>query len=458
MADEAEDPAPTTTEQPSIEQNNVSEDSEEGFGKDWQSLFVITVGNFVEWYDFGVVGVVAGELGANFFPESQANLVEGFFIFGIAFIVRPLGAYLFGSIADKFGRAFSLKLSIATMGVATFGFCICPTYHTVGYVGTVMLALCRVIQGLSVGGEGYTAVVYLYEKVDPNQKVWFLSLNSLSSLAGCIFGNFVVFVLQWTISKEGMESYGWRIPFVISCILIAFASLFRQRLTETDAFEEEEQIQNDQCLDTIEWPALGALVCMKCSDPFWTLTAWLPDFLYSDRNLTGANLAIVLVQIAAAMFLILGASVLDNMEWEKIMLACKVTSTVVFQPLFFYMLPAISNSFNLFWILLPYIVIEYAFTGLMDVYAMKLLPTVHTRATTMSLAHNFSGYVWGTLPFWSSLMVSRGASSQYVGVLLFGFAMIAITAVAAVFNFESKFTGKKAMSKKTIDPPTLLGS
>ena len=164
-----------------------------------------------------------------------------------------------------------------------------------------------------------------------------------------------------------MESYGWRIPFVISCALIAFAAVFRQRLTETHAFEEEEQIQNDQCLERVEWPAFAALVCMKCSDPFWTLTAWLPDFLYHERNVTGANLSIACVQAAAAIFLILGASVADNLEWEKIMLACKVTSTVVFQPLFFYWLPSISNSFSLFWMLLPYVVIEHGFSGLMDV-------------------------------------------------------------------------------------------
>jgi len=413
----------------------------------WSSLMLITVGNFVEWFDFGVVGVVAGELGKNFFPggESQSRMVEGLFIFGVAFLIRPIGAAVFGRIADTYGRSISLQLSIAAMGVATLGIGMCPTYNTIGISGAVFLIIFRLIQGISVGGEGYTAVVYIYETANRDHKVWFLSMCQLSCLAGCVFGNLVVYILQATLTKEQMTEYGWRFPFLLSFAMILAASYFRQQLTETGEFLQEAESTEQagsSCAGNVEWPTLFALIAMKCSDPFWTLTAWLPDHLY-EQGVTGANLGVVLSQVLVACVLATFISVFDRVNYYPYMVMSKIGAVLIGIPIVFFSLPVLNSAPLVFAATAPLMLFEFTFNCLMDVYSMKLLPNVKTRATTMALAHNLSGWVWGTLPFWASVLVANGVNPQYVGVLLLTVATCALLSMHVVYQNESSFTEVK---------------
>jgi MHS family proline/betaine transporter-like MFS transporter len=289
--------------------------------------------------------------------------------------------------------------------------------------------------------------------VDPNQKVWFLSLNQLSCLIGVIFGNLVVFILQTFLSKEAMISYGWRIPFWISFLFILVASSFRQNLTETEAFEEAEE-QTDNANDTtVEWPTLFALISMKIADPFWCLTAWLPDYLF-QKGIQTANLAVVLVQLTTAIAIMGLARIADGIDWYKYMVASKIAAAFIGYPMLFLLLPYIRSTVSVFWALVPIVTFEFCFNALMDVYCMKLLPKVQTRATTMALAHNISGFVWGTLPFWASLIISNGADPIWVGFMLFTVAIISLCSVFVVRRFENKLTN--ASQSKT--PPPLENS
>jgi len=446
--EEDEEKTTTTIASPEAKDVDRSVDSDDSRNvsskplKLYNQFFVIAVGNFVEWYDFAVIGNVAEQIGENFFPPADDKLSKGFLIFSVAFFVRPFGALLFGYIADTYGRVFSLKVSIGLMGAATLGLGICPTYSMVSYAAPIILITLRLMQGISVGGEGYTAAVHLYEKVEEDSRIWFLAMNQFSQMLGATIGNIVVYILLTTLSEEQMSSYGFRLPFILSVILIAIAFVMRTNLQDSEEFinRETKEIITNPIRETMtkHWKVLIAIVLMRCSDPMWTLTTWLPDYI-SESHQNGSkesNMAIVLALTISTILSIPFLLLSHKLPWENLMILFKLAAACIGCPLLFGLL----NDYMTHWliltaIVLPYIFFESIFYILLDAFCFTLLPFVGTRTTTITLAHNISAYVFGTLPLWSSMIVESGKPIWYVGIMLSSFA---IFSVGVIFFVKSK--------------------
>ncbi|WP_051423385.1 MFS transporter [Arthrobacter sp. MA-N2] len=198
------------------------------------------IGNFMEWFDFAVYGFVATIIGATFFPAGDATsqLLASLAVFGVAFFFRPLGGAVFGYIGDKIGRRTSLALAIIIMSVATALIGVLPGYAGIGVAAPILLVTIRCIQGLSVGGEWTGASSFLVEYAPDRKRGLWASLIAATAALGIIGGSGAVFLLSNVLSVEDMNSFGWRIPFLLALPIGLVGLFMRMKLEDTPVFQE----------------------------------------------------------------------------------------------------------------------------------------------------------------------------------------------------------------------------
>src|SRR5205085_1734527 len=159
--------------------------------------------------------------------------------FAATFLMRPLGGWLFGYIADRYGRRLSLTLSVVCMCFGSLIIAVTPTYASIGVAAPAILALARIIEGLSLGGEYGASATYLSEVADPKRRGFYSSFQYVTLIGGQLTAIIVLLLLQKVfLTPEELKDWGWRIPFVIGALLAIFAAVMRRNLQETDAFEE----------------------------------------------------------------------------------------------------------------------------------------------------------------------------------------------------------------------------
>lgn len=201
-------------------------------------------GTTLEFYDHFIYGSAAALVFPKlFFPQSDpltATLLS-FASYGVAFVARPLGAAIFGHFGDKFGRKSVLIVTLLMMGLATFGIGLLPTYGSVGMLAPLLLVLLRVIQGLALGGEWGGAAIMVNE-LDPEGRRRGLlgSLVQLAAPIGLLLANGVFALVTWMVSEEAFLSWGWRVPFLLSALLVAVGMYIRANVRESAVFEKAE--------------------------------------------------------------------------------------------------------------------------------------------------------------------------------------------------------------------------
>lgn len=208
-------------------------------GFPFKKVLVGTIGTAMEWYDFGVYGFFAAIIGQQFFPAQDAisSLVAAFGAFAAGFLARPFGAILFGQLADRKGREFALTASVMLMAIPTFIISILPTHEMIGASAGVMLVLCRILQGLSVGGEHTTSIVYLVEHAPKHHKGLAGSFAPFGASVGILLGSAVGALLNNVLSMEQLESWGWRLPQAVG-LLLAVVGLWIRRQNLSHATPE----------------------------------------------------------------------------------------------------------------------------------------------------------------------------------------------------------------------------
>jgi MHS family proline/betaine transporter-like MFS transporter len=199
----------------------------------WTLRRVVTagvIGNVLEWYDFAVYGFFAPILAAQFFPSTdpRVSLLAAFAAFAVGFLMRPVGAALFGHIGDRYGRARALLLSVAMMAVPTVLMGLLPTYETIGIAASVLIVVLRMCQGVAVGGEFTASIVFLAENAPPRRRGFFASFSMFGATTGTMLGSAVGALLTTTLSPEALASWGWRAAFV-SGIAVAVVGVVIRR-------------------------------------------------------------------------------------------------------------------------------------------------------------------------------------------------------------------------------------
>jgi MFS transporter, MHS family, proline/betaine transporter len=195
-------------------------------------------GNVLEWFDFAVYGYLAPIIASQFFPSKNklASILLTYGIFAIGFIVRPLGAIFFGHLGDTRGRKTALILSSITMAIPTFAIGILPVYSQVGLLAPFLLMICRIFQGLSLGGEFTGSFIYLIEQAIPGRKGFFSCWADIGCSLGMILGSACAALLNSVLTPEQLANYGWRLPFLSGIFLATVAIWMRSKLFESVAF------------------------------------------------------------------------------------------------------------------------------------------------------------------------------------------------------------------------------
>ncbi|WP_273717924.1 MULTISPECIES: MFS family transporter [Bartonella] len=208
------------------------------------SIISSASGNLVEWYDFYVYSFTSIYFASQFFPSDGdvvTELLKSSIVFFIGFLMRPIGGWLFGFIADRYGRKRSLLISVFMMCGGSFLIALLPTYETIGTTAAVLLVLLRMIQGLSVGGEYGTTATYMSEVALKKRRGFFSSFQYATLIGGQLLASLVMFILALYLTEDQLKAWGWRIPFVIGGCGAIVAIYLRRSLHETTTKESRSQ-------------------------------------------------------------------------------------------------------------------------------------------------------------------------------------------------------------------------
>src|SRR5262245_26509378 len=201
-------------------------------------ILASSLGTLFEWYDFYLYGALAGFFGGLFFPKGNdtAQLLASLATFGAGFGVRPLGAVVFGHIGDRIGRKYTFLVTLLTMGLSTALIGLLPTYASVGLAAPVLLVALRLVQGLALGGEYGGAATYVAEHVPDAQRGYYTSFIQTTATLGFFASLGVIGAVRLALGPEAFASYGWRIPFLCSVLLLAVSLYVRVRMQESPLF------------------------------------------------------------------------------------------------------------------------------------------------------------------------------------------------------------------------------
>ena len=203
-------------------------------------LFASMIGTTIEFFDFYIYATAAVLVFPTlFFPTSDptAALLASMALFGVAFFARPIGSALFGHFGDRIGRKTTLVAALLTMGVSTVAIGLLPTYASIGIAAPALLALCRFGQGLGLGGEWGGAVLLAVENAPPGRRAWYGMFPQLGAPVGFFFSGGVFLLLSELLSDDQFYSFGWRIPFLASAVLVLVGLYVRLTITETPVFQ-----------------------------------------------------------------------------------------------------------------------------------------------------------------------------------------------------------------------------
>jgi metabolite-proton symporter len=203
-----------------------------------------TIGAIIEWYDFFVYGTAAALVfPALFFPESSpfVGALASFATLGVGFVARPLGGAVFGHFGDKVGRKSMLVFSLFLMGLATFAIGLLPTYATIGILAPTLLVVLRLVQGIGAGGEWGGAVLMAAEHAPPGRRGFYASWPQSGIPGGVMLANLVFFPLALLLPESAFLAWGWRVPFLLSAVLIGIGLYIRLRIAESPAFRRVKE-------------------------------------------------------------------------------------------------------------------------------------------------------------------------------------------------------------------------
>jgi MHS family proline/betaine transporter-like MFS transporter len=192
------------------------------------------IGNVLEWYDFAIYGYFAASIGRHFFPreDAVAQLLAAFGVFALGYLVRPIGGALIGHIGDRYGRRAALTVSVTAMAVPTFLMGLLPGYQTLGLLAPVALILLRMVQGLSVGGEYTSSMVFLVERAPAGHRGWMGAFICCGTTVGILLGSGVGAATAAMMTTETLDAWGWRIPFLLGIVVGVAGFILRRHVIE----------------------------------------------------------------------------------------------------------------------------------------------------------------------------------------------------------------------------------
>ncbi|MEN5017829.1 MFS transporter [Erwinia sp. Eh17-17] len=367
-----------------------------------RTIFNVTSGNFLEMYDFMVFGYYASAIAKTFFPGDDpfASLMLTLMTFGAGFLMRPLGAIILGSYIDQHGRRKGLLLTLCMMALGTLTIAVVPGYSTLGMAAPILILLGRLLQGFSAGVELGGVSVYLSEIAPKGRKGFYVSWQSGSQQIAVIFAALLGLLLNHLLDKGEVTEWGWRIPFVIGCLIVPFLFWIRRMLEETEAFSQRKHHPTmGQILHSVasNWALIlaGMLMVVTTTVMFYMITAFTPTFgktvlMMSDKQSFFVTLC---VGISNLFWLPVMGSLSDRYGRRPLLLLFTVLMILTAWPVLHWLVGAPSLSHLLeaeLWLSFLY----GSYNGAMVVYLTEVMPA-EVRATGFSLAYSLATALFG---------------------------------------------------------------
>lgn len=394
----------------------------------------------LEIYDFTIFGFLAATLHQNYltFLDQETALIITYALFAVGFLFRPLGSVLFGYIGDRYGRKKALVLSVSMMGTASLAMCILPPYAAIGIVSCYIIALVRVIQGISVGGEYSGAIIYAVEHFDKKNAGFVGSIV----VSGCMSGVLLAILVSNILKMPFIPPYGWRAAFLFGFILSLVGFFIRQKLTETPEFQqlainkqkipllEGVKTHKTECLATI-------LIAATNGVNLYFMAVYLPNYMKLVLTIEVGYLASLSTAIMAFLIPVFGI-LSDKFDRAK-QAALGIGLLTLYA---FIMLPTIYNTANLS-IAIILIIIHAVFAsiqaGAMNTFIVEIFPAKY-RFSCSALSYSIGmGIIGGMTPMIASLITKNfGENPVYLSLYIASISFGGLIGVLAVIYKRKK--------------------
>ena len=389
------------------------------------------IGNVLEWYDFAVYGYFATAIGRAFFPREDpvAQVLAAFGIFAVGYLMRPIGGAVVGYIGDKYGRRAALTFSVAAMAIPTFLVGALPGHATLGLMAPILLTLLRMIQGLSVGGEYTTSVVFMVEHAPPGRRGVIGAVACCGACGGILLGSATGAVLASLMSAEALENWGWRIPFLLG-LLVGLAGYFlRRHLVEAP---RPAASGRSPLADTfrLHWRLLGRLAGLSVFNAvsFYLMFVYIVSWLqFADGVAPAHALGINTISMAILLPVMIGMGWLSDRIGRKPMLLGATGLAFV-------------SAFPLFWLMhhdqyalillgqLGFVLAIGMFLGTQPTTMVEAVPA-EVRCTAVALGYNVTlGIIGGLSPLAATWLVQRTGDNLAPAYMIMAAAAVSFLA------------------------------
>lgn len=412
--------------------------SQHGF----RTVFRVVSGNFLEMYDFMVYGFYAAAIARTFFPSGNefASLMLSLATFGAGFLMRPLGAIVLGAYIDRHGRRKGLIMTLVLMALGTLLIACVPGYATIGVAAPLLVLAGRLLQGFSAGVELGGVSVYLSEIAKPGRKGFYVAWQSGSQQVAVIFAGLLGVILHATLAPAQMDEWGWRIPFLIGCLIVPFLFLIRRSLEETEAFKtrkhrpEVGEIYRSM-LENWRIIVAGSMMVVMTTVSFYMITAYTPTFGKTVLKLDDIDNLVVTMCVGLSNFIwlpLMGA-LSDRVGRKPLLVFFTVATLLTAYPAVSWLVAAPSFS-RLLMVELWLSFLYGSYNGAMVVALTEIMPPA-VRTAGFSLAYSLATALFGGFtPAISTYLIHATGNKAAPGLWLMFAAMCGLVATLVIFR------------------------
>ena len=398
-----------------------------------RAIFRVVSGNFLEMYDFMVYGYYAKAIADTFFPAGNEflSLMLSLVTFGAGFLMRPLGAIFLGAYIDRHGRRVGLIVTLALMACGTLLIALVPGYATIGLAAPLLVLIGRLLQGFSAGVELGGVSVYLAEISTPGKKGFFVSWQSASQQVAVMFAALLGVLMSSLLPPSEMSAWGWRVPFLVGCLIVPFLFIIRRSLQETEEFRSMGQ----------NWRLVGAgtLMVVMTTVSFYLITAYTPTFGKSVLHLSDFDSLIVTLCVGASNFFwlpVMGA-VSDRVGRRPLLILFTVLMLLTAYPAMQWLVSAPSFA-RMLTVLLWMSFLYGSYNGAMVVTLTEIMPP-EVRTTGFSLAYSLATAIFGGFtPAIATWLIHETGNKAMPGVWVSFAALCGLVATLAIVKPAGK--------------------